>query len=168
MSSTDAFSILDIGRRINSLSVAYCELDHDDSAEETGESAPPSAQSAKNRARRCCRQTRMKILLSEMLLLRDLALVPQPKTLVEAAVQLALLFNSMGYELDTDDVEEMRAGFKKAHRATAGLARAVAAAAGVDLTQFGELDMVALMDSYCPPEPTEKDRVGEQADRVKW
>jgi hypothetical protein len=39
----------------------------------------------------------------------------------------------MGYEVDTDDVEEMRTGFKKARRATAGLARAVAAAAGVDL-----------------------------------
>jgi hypothetical protein len=94
-------------------------------------------------------------LLTEMSLLRDLALVPQPKTLVEAAVQLALLFNSMGYELDTDDVEEMRTGFKKAHRAVTGLARAVAAAADVDLIQFGELDTVSLMDSYCPPEPTE-------------
>jgi hypothetical protein len=103
-----------------------------------------------------------------MSLLRDLALVPQPKTLVEAAVQPGLLFNSMGYEVDTDDLEEMRTGFKKAHRAVAGLARTVAAAADVDLTQFGELDTVSLMDSYCPPEPTEQAGAVEQADRVKW
>lgn len=44
------FSILDIGRRINSLSVAYCELDDDDSAAETAE----------NRDRKC-KQTRMNV-----------------------------------------------------------------------------------------------------------
>jgi hypothetical protein len=113
-----------------------------------------------------CRQDQMNILLTEMTLLRDLALVPQPKALVEAAVQLALLFNSMGYELDTDDVEEMRTGFKKARRATAGLARAVAAAAGVDLTEFGELDMVSLMDQKCPElGPTEQ---ADQHPDIKW
>jgi hypothetical protein len=48
----------------------------------------------------------MNNLLTEMSLLRDLALVPQPKTLVEAAVQLGLLFNSMGYEVDKDDASK--------------------------------------------------------------
>jgi hypothetical protein len=83
-------------------------------------------------------------------------------------VQLGLLVKSMEYELDTDDVEEMRTGFNKAYRTVAGLARAVAAAAGVDLTQFSVLDTVSLMDSYCPPEPPEQAGVVEQADRVKW
>jgi hypothetical protein len=45
------FSILDIARRINSLSVAYGELDDDDTADETGEAAPPSVQSAEYRVR---------------------------------------------------------------------------------------------------------------------
>jgi hypothetical protein len=138
------------------------ELDDDPDIQPSDEHRPDPVQFKIRR----CRQDQMNILLTEMTLLRDLALVPQPKTLVEAAVQLALLFISMGYELDTDDVEEMRAGFKKAHRATAGLARAVAAAAGVDLTEFGEVDMVSLMDQKCPElGPT------EQAPRhpdVKW
>jgi hypothetical protein len=163
MSTTDAFSILDIGRRLNSLSVAYCDLDDDDP-----DIQPSDEHRSVHFKIRRRRQARMNNLLTEMSLLRDLALVPQPKTLVEAAVQLGLLFNSMGYELDTDDVEEMRTCFKKAHRAVAGLARAVAAAADVDLTQFGELDVVSLMDSYCPPEPTEHAGAVEQADRVKW
>jgi hypothetical protein len=55
----------------------------------------------------------------------------------------------------------MRAGFKKAHRAT--VARAAAAAAGADLTEFGELDMVSLMEQKCP----ELGPTG-QADRAKW
>jgi hypothetical protein len=141
----DAHSILDIGRRINSLSVAYGELDDDDSTDRQTDEHRSVHFKIRHR-----RQARMNNLLTEMSLLRDLALVPQPQTLVEAAVQLGLLFNSMGYELDTDDVEEMRAGFKKAYRTVAGLARAVAAAAGVDLTQFGELDVVSLMDTHCP------------------
>jgi hypothetical protein len=160
------FSILDIGRRINSLSVAYCELDDDDSADD-GNQPSDEHRSVHFKIRRR-RQARMNNLLTEMSLLRDLALVPQPKTLVEAAVQLALLFDGMMVLVDEDDVEEMRTGLKKAHRAVAGLARAVAAAADVDLTQFGELDTVSLMDSYCPPEPTEQAGVVEQADRVKW
>jgi hypothetical protein len=157
------FSILDIGRRINSLSLAYCDLD------DGGPDIQPSDEhrSVHFKIRRR-RQARMNNLLTEMSLLRDLALIPQPKTLVEAAVQLGLLFNSMEYELDTDDVEEMRTGFNKAYRTVAGLARAVAAAAGVDLTQFSELDTVSLMDSYCPPEPAEQAGAVEQADRVKW
>jgi hypothetical protein len=36
------------------------------------------------------------------------------------------------------------------------------------MTRFGELDTVSLMDSYCPPEPTEQAGAVEQADRVKW
>jgi hypothetical protein len=135
------FSILDIGRRINSLSVAYGKLDDDDSADDgiqpSDEHRPEPVQSKVRR----CRQDQMNFLLAEMTLLRDLALIPQPQTLVEAAVQLALLFTNMGYELDTDDVEEMRTGFKKAYRTTAGLARAVAATASVDLAEFGETDM---------------------------
>ena len=34
-------------------------------------------------------------------------------------MQLAVLFTSMGYAVDTDNLEEMRTGFKKAHRTTA-------------------------------------------------
>jgi hypothetical protein len=164
MSTTDAFSILDIGRRLNSLSVAYCDLDDDDPDIQSSD----EHRSVHFKIRRR-RQARMNNLLTEMSLLRDLALIYRsPKTLVEAAVQLALLFNSIGYEVDTDDLEEMRTGFKKAHRTTAGLARVVAAAAGVDLTQFSEFDTVSLMDTYCPPEPTGQAGGAEQADRVKW
>jgi hypothetical protein len=161
---SEPFSVLDIGRRINSLSVAYGQLDDDETADETGEAAPPLVQSAAYRVRRC-RQAQMNFLLKEMTLLRDLALVPQPKTLVEAAVQLALLFTNMGYELDTDDVEEMRTGSKKAHRTTAGLARAVAAAASVDLAEFGETDMVSLMDEKCP-KPAQDEQIAELQRRL--
>jgi hypothetical protein len=141
-----AYSILDIGRRIHTLSIAYSELDDADSVATRQTDERRSVEFKILRAR----QARMTNLLTEMILLRDLALVPQSKTLAEAAVQLGLLFHSIGVELDTDDLEEMRAGFKKAYRAVAGLARAVATAAGVDLTEFGELDLVSLMDVIAP------------------
>ena len=44
----------------------------------------------------------------------------------------------------------------------------MAAAADVDLSQYGELDMVRLTNKLCPPEPPEQRGMAEQTDRVRW
>ena len=140
MSSTG--SILDIGRRINSLSVAYNELD---------ETRPVGLDSiAADR-----RETQMSILLDEQVLLQQLTMALRPQTLAEAAVQLAILFYNMDYEMDTDDVDKLHEGFRKIQRTTVGAVRAVAAAAGIDLTQFAAHDLISLMDARCPAEAQE-------------
>jgi hypothetical protein len=75
-----------------------------------------------------------------------LSVLLEPKTLPDAVVQTGLLFYSMDAVLDTDDIEEMRAGVERIERAIARIARIMAREVGVDLTQFGETDLVSMID----------------------
>jgi len=146
MSTTvpDAFSILDIARRINAASVEYDIVD--------------TAQYALSDLSAEYRKGKVKMdrLLDERLALQDLAISLHPKTLAEAAVQLGLLFYGMDTALDTDDIDEMRAEVKKIERTTAGIVRVMASAANVDLAHFGGLDLVRIMDLRSP-EPVNGD-----------
>jgi hypothetical protein len=135
--SAPSFSIMDIGRRINAASIENNRLD----AVQRG----LDQHSAERRAAR----VRQDVLLSERLALQDLADTLQPKTLAEAAVQIGLLFYSMARAIDTADIEEEGAAVKF-EQAIGRIARTVADAAGVDLSQFGETDLLPLMDQRAP------------------
>jgi hypothetical protein len=135
---TVTFSIPDIGRRINAASV------------ESNVLGKAKVDMPEHSLEYRHADVRSEALLDERIALQDLAIVLQPKTLVDAAVQLGLLFYSMDSATDTDDVEEMRRAVKKIERTIVGIARVVAREVGVDLTQFGETDLVSMMNSRCP------------------
>jgi hypothetical protein len=149
------FSILDIGDRINSIGVAYDELD---------ETQPADRDSIMYDRH----ETKMRILLDETMALQHLVVALRPKTLAEAAVQLAILFHDMFSDCDSDNVQELQASIEKIKRVTAGAIRVVATDAGIDVSQFAPPCLGRLMEAVCPEQPDDQGQVVDQAERVRW
>jgi hypothetical protein len=136
--SAPSFSIMDVGRRLNAASIEGNRLD--------------KAQTGLDRHSTEYRksQVRQDVLLDERLALQDLAITLQPTTLPEAAVQIGLLFYSVVSAIDGGEIQEEGGAAQKIEQAIGRIARTVADAAGVDLAQFGETDLLHLMDMRAP------------------
>ena len=94
-------------------------------------------------------------LLDELLGWRRLALTRPPATLLDAATQLAVLFDHMG-ELDTQVLEarpeclDLLADLRTAERVVAGLVAAVARIAGLDITTVVDETLPSRLAKHVP------------------
>jgi hypothetical protein len=126
--SRAAISFLDIGRRLNSIDLEYGTL-------EEAQMAMPEGSEEYSAA-----HARLVALTDEQTALQDLALVMQPKTLSDAAVQLGILTDAvteicvpdLGSLLQSGDLANELA---KLRRVLAGITPVVAAVAGLDQKQ---------------------------------
>jgi hypothetical protein len=133
-----SLDILDIARRLNAVSDAYSQAD--------------DAKGALTEHTRDYREleNRLECMFAERLALQNLFPVLEPRTLAETAVYAAMAFYVIDYDIDSDDLEEMRTAFKKTERALVRITRQLAIEAGVDLSQFGETDLLSMMQFRCP------------------
>lgn len=133
-----SLNILDIARRLNAVSAEFGRADN-----AQGKLRPDSKEHHEA-------QTRLDLMFDERLALQNLFFVLHPRTLAETAVYAAMVFYAIDYDIGSDDVEEMRAAYKKTERAMVVIARQLAITAGVDLAEFGETDLLRMMNWRCP------------------
>jgi hypothetical protein len=127
-------NVLDIARRLHAASAAFNRADR-----AQGEICRDSKEWAEL-------DTRKDFLFDERLALQKLFPVLEPTSLADTAVYAAMAFYSIDYEIDSDSVGELQRAYKKTERSLAVIARRLAIEAGVDLAQFGETDLLRMMD----------------------
>jgi hypothetical protein len=137
------FTLLDVGRRINALSVQQGAIDL--AQMELEEKTPAYIAS----------EAAMRFVLDEGEKAAQLALAMQPQTLADAAVQAGILFEAVALvracdlesQLRSGDLERDLAAFE---RALARIALVVASAAGIDLNEIGQSDLAQRIDRHAP------------------
>jgi hypothetical protein len=133
-----SLNILDIARRLNAVSAAFGRAD-----EASGEMDKLSGEYRDLEAR-------MDVMFDERITLQNLFGILRPRSIAETAVYAAMAFYIIDYDIGSDNVEEMRTAYKKTERAMVVIARQLAIEAGLDLAEFGETDLLNMMDSRCP------------------
>jgi hypothetical protein len=143
MSATQAgVSFVDIGRRINSICIEY-------GAVEEAQRAMPEASE-----QYCIAHDRLVTLLDEQVALQDLALVMQANTLTDAAVQLAIMFDTLEEVCFPNLFGGLQSGdpastAAKLQRAWAAITLVVADTAGLKLDQVGEPNLITRLTQHC-------------------
>jgi hypothetical protein len=135
-------SFVDIGRRINSICIEY-------GAVEEAQRAMPEASEQYGIA-----LDRLVTLLDEQTALQDLALVMQANTLTDAAVQLAIVFDTLAEVCFSTPCGRLQSGdpasaLAKLQRAWAAITLVVADAAGLKLDQVGEPNLMTRLTHHC-------------------
>lgn len=130
------FSFLDIGQRINCIGIEFAAL------EEAQMAMPEGSEQY------CRAHAKLVILLDEQTALQELALAMPARTLIDAAVQLGILFGALADIGDADLGSQLQSGdlaqdLAKFERALAGITLVVADAAGVRLDEVSEPDLIS-------------------------
>ena len=135
-------SFFEIGRRINGIGVEYRNVEKD-------QMALPEDSEQYNSA-----HAKLVNLLDEQMALQDLALAMQAKSLVDAAVQLGVLFDALEAHI-IDPRNYVQSGdlmqdLAKFERALASAALAVADAARIDLDEICEPELMTRIGNEWP------------------
>jgi hypothetical protein len=131
----DSLSLLDVGRRMNNIGIKYARV------EEAQSRMPEGSKQY------CAAHARLVHLMSEQTALQDLALAMQARSLTDAAVQLCILFDALAEVCFCDLASQAQSGhlghdLEKFRRVLAGVTLAVADAAGLELQEVGEPDLM--------------------------